>query len=183
MKFDTILCHYAEVGLKIGNRRFFENWLKQNIKSSLLKVITKDTFDIERINGRILVELNTDLSKNKKDISSALSQTFGIAYFAFAKTVPQDIRIIREESLSILNTLLLAKGVNDAAEAAKKQEKDRSAFLLFKSLFVRIAIILIGFYVGIVYLVLEALQILVAFALAQIGYVFYKTKYIFVYKI
>ena len=103
MKFDTILCHYAEVGLKIGNRRFFENWLKQNIKSSLLKVITKDTFDIERINGRILVELNTDLSKNKKDISSALSQTFGIAYFAFAKTVPQDIRIIREESLSILN--------------------------------------------------------------------------------
>ena len=79
-------------------------------------------------------------------------------------------------SLSILNTLLLAKGVNDAAEAAKKQEKDRSAFLLFKSLFVRIAIILIGFYVGIVYLVLEALQILVAFALAQIGYVFYKTK-------
>ncbi len=82
-------------------------------------------------------------------------------------------------SLSILNTLLLAKGVNDAAEAAKKQEKDRSAFLLFKSLFVRIAIILIGFYVGIVYLVLEALQILVAFALAQIGYVFYKTKYIY----
>ena len=82
-------------------------------------------------------------------------------------------------SLSILNTLLLAKGVNDAAEAAKKQEKDRSAFLLFKSLYVRIAIILIGFYVGIVYLVLEALQILVAFALAQIGYVFYKTKYIY----
>lgn len=82
-------------------------------------------------------------------------------------------------SLSILNTMLLAKGVNDAAQAAKKQEKDKSAFLLFKSLFVRIAIILIGFYVGIVYLVLEALQILVAFALAQIGYVFYKTKYIY----
>ena len=68
-----------------------------------MKVITKDTFDIERINGRILVELKTDLSKNKKDISSTLSQTFGIAYFAFAKTVPQDIRIIREVSLSILN--------------------------------------------------------------------------------
>ena len=82
-------------------------------------------------------------------------------------------------SLSILNTLLLANGVIDAAEAAKKQEKDRSAILLFKSLFVRIAIILIGFYVGIVYLLLEALQILVAFALAQIGYVFYKTKYIY----
>jgi len=82
-------------------------------------------------------------------------------------------------SLSILNTILLAKGVNDAAEAAEKQEKDRSAFLLFKSLFVRIALILIGFYIGIVYLVLEALQILVAFALAQIGYVFYKTEHIY----
>ena len=82
-------------------------------------------------------------------------------------------------SLSIFNTMLMAKSINDAAEAAKKQEKDRSAFLLFKSVFVRIAIILIGFYVGIVYLLLEALQILVAFALAQIGYVYYKTKYIY----
>jgi len=103
MKFDTILCHYAEVGLKIGNRRFFENWLKQNIKASLLTVISKEEFDIKRIHGRILVELKKDISKNKKNITRALSDTFGVAYFAFAKTVSQDIRLIREESLSILN--------------------------------------------------------------------------------
>ena len=103
MKFDTILCHYAEVGLKIGNRRFFENWLKQNIKASLLRVISKEEFDIKRIHGRILVELKKDISKNKKNITRALSDTFGVAYFAFAKTVSQDIRLIREESLSILN--------------------------------------------------------------------------------
>ena len=103
MKFDTILCHYAEVGLKIGNRRFFENWLKQNIKASLLRVISKEEFDIRKIHGRILVELKKDISKNKKNITRALSDTFGVAYFAFAKTVSQDIRLIREESLSILN--------------------------------------------------------------------------------
>lgn len=103
MKFDTILCHYAEVGLKIGNRRFFENWLKQNIKASLLRVISKEEFDIRKIHGRILVELKKDISKDKNNITRALSDTFGIAYFAFAKTVSQDIRLIREESLSILN--------------------------------------------------------------------------------
>ena len=103
MKFDTILCHYAEVGLKIGNRRFFENWLKQNIKASLLRVISKEEFDIRKIHGRILVELKKDISKDKNNITRALSYTFGVAYFAFAKTVSQDIRLIREESLSILN--------------------------------------------------------------------------------
>ena len=75
MKFDTILCHYAEVGLKIGNRRFFENWLKQNIKASLLTVISKEEFDIKRIHGRILVELKKDISKDKNNISRALSDT------------------------------------------------------------------------------------------------------------
>lgn len=103
MKFDTILCHYAEVGLKIGNRRFFENWLKQNIKASLLRVISKEEFDIRKIHGRILVELKKDISKDKNNITRALSDTFGVAYFAFAKTVSQDIRLIKEASLSILN--------------------------------------------------------------------------------
>ena len=103
MKFDTILCHYAEVGLKIGNRRFFENWLKQNIKASLLRVISKEEFDIRKIHGRILVELKKDISKDKNNITRALSDTFGVAYFAFVKTVSQDIRLIKEASLSILN--------------------------------------------------------------------------------
>ena len=103
MKFDTILCHYAEVGLKIGNRGFFENWLKQNIKASLLTVIKKQDFDIKKIHGRILVELNTDITKSKDNITRVLTYTFGLAYFAFAKTISQDIRLIREESLLALN--------------------------------------------------------------------------------
>ena len=103
MKFDTILCHYAEVGLKIGNRGFFENWLKQNIKASLLTAIKKQDFDIKKIHGRILVELNTDITKSKDDITRVLTDTFGLAYFAFAKTISQDIRLIREESLLALN--------------------------------------------------------------------------------
>tara|TARA_B100000287_G_C20269977_1_gene637579 strand:- start:99 stop:449 length:351 start_codon:yes stop_codon:yes gene_type:complete len=81
--------------------------------------------------------------------------------------------------ISVLNTLLLARGVDNAAEAAKEQQKGRSAWLLFKSLFLRMALILIGFYIGIVNLKFEPIEILVAFALAQIGYVFFKTKYIY----
>tara|TARA_Y100000590_G_scaffold109050_1_gene124327 strand:- start:141393 stop:141743 length:351 start_codon:yes stop_codon:yes gene_type:complete len=81
--------------------------------------------------------------------------------------------------ISVINTLLLARGVNNAAVAAKEHQKGRSAWLLFKSLFLRMALILIGFYIGIVNLQLEPIQILVAFALAQLGYVFFKTKYIY----
>jgi thiamine biosynthesis protein ThiI len=103
MKFDTILCHYAEVGLKIGNRGFFENWLKQNIKASLLTAIKKQDFDIKKIHGRILIELNTDITESKDNITRVLTDTFGLAYFAFAKTISQDIRLIREESLLALN--------------------------------------------------------------------------------
>ena len=51
--------------------------------------------------------------------------------------------------------------------------------VLFKSLLVRIALVLIGFYIGIVTLGLDALQMLVAFAVTQIGYVFNKNKTIY----
>jgi len=41
------------------------------------------------------------------------------------------------------------------------------------------ALVLAAFYVGIVILNLDALQMLIAFALAQIGYVFNKNKTIY----
>ena len=39
--------------------------------------------------------------------------------------------------------------------------------------------VLVSFYLGIVYLKLVAIEILVAFILAQLGYVFYKSKNIY----
>ena len=81
--------------------------------------------------------------------------------------------------ISIVNTLLLARSVNQAVNAAVGQNISGGTLVLFKSLLIRIALVLIGFYVGIVTLSLDALQMLVAFAVTQIGYVFNKNKTIY----
>ena len=102
MEFDTILCHYAEVGLKLGNRRFFENWLRQNIKAALNRTIPNKNFTVRRLYGRIIIELDDNFIINQEEITQALSRTFGLAYFAFAKYVVQEIKGIREMALVAL---------------------------------------------------------------------------------
>ena len=102
MKFDTILCHYAEVGLKLGNRRFFENWLMKNIKAALNRTIPDKKYTARRLYGRIIIELDDNLTTSRKEITKALSSTFGIAYFAFARYVAQEIKGIREMTLAAL---------------------------------------------------------------------------------
>ena len=81
--------------------------------------------------------------------------------------------------VSIINTLLLARSVDAAGKAASEQEQTRSALVLIKSVVIRFALVLVSFFIGIVYLKLAAIEILTAFALAQLGYVFYKSKNIY----
>ena len=69
MEFDTILCHYAEVGLKLGNRRFFENWLRKNIKAALNRAIPDQNFTVRRLYGRIMIELDDNLTTNREEIT------------------------------------------------------------------------------------------------------------------
>ena len=81
--------------------------------------------------------------------------------------------------VSIVNSLLLARSVNAAGKAASEQEQTRGALVLVKSVIIRFAFVLVSFYIGIVHLKLAAIEILVTFALAQLGYVFYKSKSIY----
>jgi len=81
--------------------------------------------------------------------------------------------------VAVVNTLLLARSVDDAGVAAYEQKKARSALVLVRSVVMRFVIVLASFYVGIVHLGLVAIQILIAFSLAQLGYVFYKSKFIY----
>ena len=81
--------------------------------------------------------------------------------------------------VSIINTLLLARSLDAAGKAALEQEQTRSALVLIKSVIIRFALVLVSFFIGIVYLKLAAIEILTAFALAQLGYVFYKSKNIY----
>jgi len=81
--------------------------------------------------------------------------------------------------ISMINTLLLARSVNQAGDAAIGQNISGGTLVLFKSLITRMALVLTGFYLGIVTFGFDALQMLVAFAVTQIGYVFNKNKTIY----
>jgi len=74
-----LIVHYHELGLKKGNRTYFENRLCQHIGAVL-----KDCGggEVRRIPGRILAKLTADA-----DVSEAIRRmrdVFGIAYFAEA---------------------------------------------------------------------------------------------------
>lgn len=77
-----ILIHYGEIGLKKGNRAFFERKLVENIQAAL-----KDCGDflVKREIGRITVKSKTEDPKPKIDeITGRLKKVFGIAHFSFA---------------------------------------------------------------------------------------------------
>ena len=89
---DYIICHYAEIGLKGKNRRFFEERLIENIKMAL----KRGSFEfVKRISGRILIKLSTEWAEKAErekgevdKIKTALKSVFGIANFSFTGDVP-----------------------------------------------------------------------------------------------
>ncbi|MBZ9572864.1 tRNA 4-thiouridine(8) synthase ThiI [Patescibacteria group bacterium] len=97
MKWDYIICHYAEIGLKGKNRKFFEEKLVENIKKSLPGNSYKK---VKRISGRILIELKEQVKENL--IKKSLKNVFGLAFFAFGKSCPQKIEAIKKKAVEIL---------------------------------------------------------------------------------
>ncbi len=78
--------HYNELGLKKGNRDYFENRLCSNINAVLEDC---GTGKAHRISGRILLPLKTDADISQ--IKQRLAKVFGIAYFAESWTCPQAV--------------------------------------------------------------------------------------------
>lgn len=94
-----IICHYNEIGLKGGNRKFFEEKLIENIKKALPSNLFRK---IKRISGRIIIE-TIDLKKEQKKIAKEkLEKIFGIAYFCFTHNSKQDIDSIKKIGYKIL---------------------------------------------------------------------------------
>lgn len=84
-----VLIHYNEIGLKGGNRVFFEKKLAGNIKSALRGA---GDFFVKRERGRITVRNkgNQVNRADRVDMTNRLRKVFGIAYFAFAKRIRID---------------------------------------------------------------------------------------------
>ena len=76
-----IVIHYSELGLKKGNRDYFEKRLCRNIDETLQGCGAGKT---RRISGRLLLDLQTDSEID--EIKRRLGKVFGIAYYAQAWT-------------------------------------------------------------------------------------------------
>lgn len=99
-RMDYIVCHYAEIGLKGKNRRFFEERLVSNIKRSLNPVYFES---VKRISGRLLIKLSAEGTAYQKQIEDALKNVFGISGFSFAISCKQEMKAIREGAYKLLS--------------------------------------------------------------------------------
>jgi thiamine biosynthesis protein ThiI len=86
-----IVVHYNELGLKRGNRDYFENRLCQSIRAVLEDCGGAVT---RRLSGRILVELKPDADMTIA--AERLRNVFGIAYFAEARKTPATLEDIEQ---------------------------------------------------------------------------------------
>jgi thiamine biosynthesis protein ThiI len=94
---NGVVIHYHEIALKLGNRRFFEQQLRRNILRASNKLGVKDVL---RLSGRMVCLLSPAAEWEK--IAGALQKVFGIAYFAPAIKLKQDLAEIKEAALQLL---------------------------------------------------------------------------------
>lgn len=91
------LVHYGEIGLKRGNRSYFEKKLAQNIKLALKGM---GCAEVRRIYGRILVMLRPEA--DVAAIQEQLGKVMGIAHFELALATEQNIDAIQAAALELV---------------------------------------------------------------------------------
>src|SRR5689334_11974237 len=89
--------HYNELGLKKGNRDYFENALCANINTTLQDCGAERA---RRISGRILLPLTP--AADIPEIKQRLAHVFGIAYFAEATASPQAVQNLQETAWALI---------------------------------------------------------------------------------
>jgi thiamine biosynthesis protein ThiI len=92
-----IVIHYHELGLKGGNRDYFENRLCKNIRGILANC---GCGDIRRISGRILLELKPEC--DLAEIQRRLGRVSGIAYFAEAWKASLSLEGLEEKAWELI---------------------------------------------------------------------------------
>ena len=92
-----IVIHYNELGLKKGNRDYFENALCTNINTVLQGCGAERA---RRISGRILLPLNGDA--DVPEIKKRLGRVFGIAYFGEAWASPQAVENLEANAWTLI---------------------------------------------------------------------------------
>ncbi len=94
-----VICHYSEIGLKGGNRKFFEEKLVLEIKRVLKNTLYSSA---ERIPGRILIELTKEGQTKNEEVKDALGFVFGLSSFSFVVDSSCNIEDIKKEALELI---------------------------------------------------------------------------------
>jgi thiamine biosynthesis protein ThiI len=95
---NGVVIHYHEIALKLGNRHFFERQLRRNV---LRATRGWGMQDVLRLSGRMLGILSSGADWEKT--AEALKRVFGIAYFAPAVKLEQDLQQIKEVATQLFS--------------------------------------------------------------------------------
>ena len=107
--------HYNELGLKKGNRDFFENRLCTNINAVLADCGSQK---VQRMHGRLLLPLKADADTH--EIKLRLAKVFGIAYFAEAWTSAQAVEKMEQMAWNLMEAHSFNSFRIDARRADKR---------------------------------------------------------------
>lgn len=88
----TIIIHYSEIGLKKGNRGFFESRLRDNIFKALADC---GRAKIKMDFGRFILQLSATVPA--ETIIDRLKQVIGIAHFSIAHHGDPDVQVLKEQ--------------------------------------------------------------------------------------
>ncbi len=92
--------HYNELGLKKGNRDYFENALCANINAVLQDCRAERA---KRISGRVLLPLKDEADETDiAEIKKRLGHVFGIAYFGEAWASPQSVETLEANAWTLI---------------------------------------------------------------------------------
>ena len=106
--------HYHELGLKKGNRDYFENALCANINNAVQGCGAERA---RRISGRILLPLTADA--DVPEITNRLARVCGVSHFAEAWSSPQSVENLQENAWSLME----GRAFNSFRINARRAEK------------------------------------------------------------
>lgn len=136
MSTEFVLFHYDEIGLKGGNRSYFENKMKQNIKAA----IPKGSFtSLRTVQGRLVGKLSERGQKHISGILSNMENIFGLAYCAPASRCPQNTDAICDQAFALLKEeefstfrITARRSGSDIPFSTQKMNEDVGAFIVDK---------------------------------------------------
>ena len=94
---NSALIRYHEVALKKGNRPYFVELLKRNLKSSVAGLGLRE---IKTLQGRLFMDFNGEADSD--EIRRRLTGVFGVANFSFVERTPVDLDALKTRILESL---------------------------------------------------------------------------------